>query len=153
MNRPQNPNLALEEQLCFALCRASRALTRAYTRRLEPLGLSYSQYLVLLALWEKDGLPARRIAERVQLDPATMTPLLKRLEELGLVTRRRPEDNQRTVLITLTDAGWGLQATIADVQREMAQLTGLTPARLASLREELHALADGVLERDTEALA
>ena len=87
--------LALDDQLCFALYRASRALTRAYAPLLAPLGVTYPQYLALLALWERDGLAVKELGERLALDSGTLTPLLKRLAALGLVRRARGGDDER----------------------------------------------------------
>src|SRR5512141_147840 len=98
----QRDPLHLEDQLCFALYNASRALTRAYAPLLAPLGVTYPQYLVLLVLWERDGLPVKELGERLTLDSGTLTPLLKRLEHQGLVERRRGEDDERIVRIHLT---------------------------------------------------
>src|SRR3954451_24599209 len=105
----QRDPLQLEDQLCFALYHASRALTRAYGPLLEPLGLTYPQYLVLLVLWERDGLAVKDIGERLKLDSGTLTPLLKRLEQQGLVARQRGEDDERVVRVHLTPAGRGLR--------------------------------------------
>ncbi|MCK8517160.1 MarR family transcriptional regulator [Methylonatrum kenyense] len=146
---PQFRNLLLEEQLCFALCRASRAITRTFARRLEPTGLNHSQYLVMLALWEENGLSASRLAARVNLDPSSLTPILKRLESMSLIRRVRPKDNQRTVLVRLTAAGQELQPCTADIQRAVADATGLTGQDLAALRATLHRLAD-TLQKEEE---
>lgn len=146
---PQFRNLLLEEQLCFALCRANRAITRTFGRRLEPMGLSHSQYLVMLALWEENGLSASRLAARVNLDPSSLTPILKRLEAMNLVRRVRPKDNQRTVLVRLTAAGRDLQPCTADIQRAVADATGLSGEDLAQLRAVLHKLAD-TLQKDED---
>ncbi len=97
--------LRLDRQLCFALYRASRALIRSYTPFLEPLGLTYPQYLVLLVLWEEDGLSVKRLGKRLSLDSATLTPLLKRLELQAIVERRRDTVDERVVRIHLTPAG------------------------------------------------
>src|SRR5262245_15468905 len=99
----------LDEHLCFALYNASRAMTGAYTEYLEALGITYSQYLVLLALWEEDGERVSRVGERLFLDSATLTPLLKRLEARGLVERRRSKKDERVVELFLTAAGKRLE--------------------------------------------
>lgn len=151
MSQGAYPNLALEEQLCFALCRASRAITRVYAKGLDELGLTYSQYLVLMALWAEDDVTASTIAERICLDPATLTPILKRLEAAGLLTRRRPEENQRTVRVSLTEAGWALRPQVARVQREVARATGLSSEDVHRMRRELHELADTLLEAEVHA--
>ena len=97
--------LALDRQLCFALYSASLAMTKAYKPLLEPLGLTYPQYLAMLVLWEGDGLAVSALGERLALDSGTLTPLLKRLEALGLVQRLRDSSDERRVLLRLTAEG------------------------------------------------
>lgn len=140
--------LLLDRQLCFALYAASRAMIRAYAPLLEPLGLTYPQYLVLLVLWEEDGVPVKHLGERLALDSATLTPLLKRLEQRGVVTRRRDEADERVVRIDLTDAGRALRVKARRLPAAIACRAGCDPddapalARLARLRKELLELAD-----------
>ena len=136
----------LDEQLCFALYSASRALTRAYAPLLEPLGLTYPQYLVLLVLWERDGVPVKQLGERLALDSGTLTPLLKRLATQGLVERRRGEDDERVVRIHLTAAGRALRSRARKVPMELACRAGYdlgserAVRELVKLRDELTAL-------------
>jgi DNA-binding MarR family transcriptional regulator len=143
---PRDP-LQLDEQLCFALYNASRALTRAYAPLLEPLGLTYPQYLVLLVLWEHDGVPVKAIGERLSLDSGTLTPLLKRLAQQALVERRRGEDDERIVRIHLTPEGRALRGKARKIPTELACRAGYDIAaersvrELARLRDELTALA------------
>ena len=135
--------LHLDQQLCFALYAASRAVTRAYGPLLEPLGVTYPQYLVLLVLWEEDDVPVKRLGERLFLDSATLTPLLKRLEQQGIVTRRRDEEDERVVRIQLTQAGRSLRSKARKVPTALACRAGCDPAdagalaELGRLREEL----------------
>ncbi len=149
-----NDLLRLDVQLCFALYSASRALIRAYGPLLEPLGLTYPQYLVLLALWQEDGLSVKSLGERLGLDSATLTPLLKRLEHQGVVERRRDEHDQRVVRIHLTDAGRALRAKARRVPTALACRAGFDPAddrafaRLVRLRDELNALITRLDETD-----
>ena len=137
----------LDEQLCFALYSASRAMTRAYAPLLEPLGLTYPQYLVLLVLWERDGVPIKQLGERLALDSGTLTPLLKRLAAQDLVERRRGEDDERVVRIHLTAAGRALRSKARKVPMELACRAGYDLAseramrELVRLRDELTALA------------
>jgi len=139
--------LQLDDQLCFALYHASRALTRAYGPLLEPLGLTYPQYLVLLVLWEGDGLSVKDIGERLKLDSGTLTPLLKRLEQQGLVARQRGEDDERVVRIHLTPAGRSLRTRARKFRMGRASTAGYELAsersvrELPRLRDELTALA------------
>jgi DNA-binding MarR family transcriptional regulator len=138
--------LHLDDQLCFALYSASRALTRAYAPLLAPLGLTYPQYLVLLVLWERDGLPVNRLGERLALDSGTLTPLLKRLEHQGVVERRRGDDDERVVRIHLTAAGRALRGKARKVPMDLACRAGYDLASersmrdLVRLRDELAAL-------------
>jgi DNA-binding MarR family transcriptional regulator len=139
--------LHIDEQLCFALYAASRAVTRAYAPLLEPLGLTYPQYLALLVLWERDGLPVKQLGERLALDSGTLTPLLKRLEHQGLVERRRGQVDERVVRIHLTTAGRALRGKARKIPAELACRAGYdvmserSLRELARLREELVALA------------
>jgi len=140
--------LDLDQQLCFALYRASRALTRTYGPLLEPLGVTYPQYLVLLVLWEKDDVSVKALGARLALDSATLTPLLKRLEQQGIVRRTRDPEDERVVRIALTKAGKALRAKAEKVPLSLACAAGFPVddkkalARLRGLRDELTALAD-----------
>lgn len=154
---PRGGNLQkLDQQLCFALYSASRAIVRAYAPLLEPLGLTYPQYVTLLVLWEDDGLSVKQLGERLGLDSATLTPLLKRLEQQGVVERRRDVEDERVVRIHLTQVGRTLQRKAEDVPMTLACRAGfdLTQpqalARLGKLRDELHALATQLDESVTE---
>jgi DNA-binding MarR family transcriptional regulator len=140
--------LELERQLCFALYRASRAMTRAYGPLLEPLGLTYPQYLVFLKLWERDGISVNELGGCLALDSGTLTPLLKRLEERELIERHRAINDERVVKIFLTPAGRALRVKAKNVPGDLAARAGfdLYKAKdllaLQKLREELTALAD-----------
>jgi len=130
----------LDDQLCFALYAATHAITRAYRPMLNELGITYPQYLVLLVLWEEDTVPVGEIARRLQLDAAALTPLVKRLETLGLVSRQRDARDERIVRISLSGTGRGLRQRAAEVQREVVGRTGLAPSEFAALRARLHQL-------------
>lgn len=127
--------LLLDEQLCFALYHASRAMIRSYAPLLAPLGLTYPQYLVLLVLWQRDGASVTQLGERLALDSGTLTPLLKRLEHQGLVERRRGDDDERVVRIHLTAAGRALRGRARRIPMELACRAGYDPASARSLRE------------------
>src|SRR5581483_6898380 len=101
--------LRLDNQICFAVYSAAHAFNRVYKPLLDRLGLTYPQYLVMLVLWERDGVPLKEIGERLHLDSGTLTPLLKRLEQAGLVKRTRSTEDERQVLIGLTAQGNGLK--------------------------------------------
>lgn len=135
-------SLRLDDQLCFSLYAASRAVTAAYGPLLAPLGLTYPQYLVMLVLWETDGASVKRIGERLALDSGTLTPLLKRLEGQGLVERRRSTEDERVVEIHLTTEGKRLRQRAQSVPKKLMCKVGLPPADLGRLREELRALAE-----------
>jgi len=130
--------LALDEQLCFALYAASRAMTAAYAPLLEALELTYPQYLVMLVLWEVDGERVSRIGDRLHLDSATLTPLLKRLEARGLIERRRSVEDERVVEVFLTGEGKRLRRRAVEIPRAMWCKTKLSLAELARLRATLH---------------
>jgi DNA-binding MarR family transcriptional regulator len=135
----------LDEQLCFALYSASRALTRAYGPLLGPLGLTYPQYLVMLVLWEGDGLSVRELGERLALDSGTLTPLLKRLEEADYVQRKRDAEDERVVRVSLTRAGRALEERARSIPAELACRAGYEPnakslAELGKLRDAVKAL-------------
>jgi MarR family transcriptional regulator, organic hydroperoxide resistance regulator len=132
--------LALDQQLCFALYSASLAMTKLYKPLLDPLGLTYPQYLVLLVLWQDDGLSVSQLGQRLALDSGTLTPLLKRLEVSGLVQRLRDAADERRVLLQLTAAGRALRSRALQVPRSMARATGCELGELASLTARLQAL-------------
>ena len=136
--------LQLDHQLCFALYSASLAMTRVYKPLLDELGLTYPQYLAMLALWQQDGLMVSELGERLFLDSGTLTPLLKRLEAAGLITRLRAVQDERRVHITLTAAGRQLKAQAAKIpgciisatECSLPELMALT-SRVQDLRQRL----------------
>lgn len=132
----------LSDQLCFAAYSFTHALNRAYRPLLEPLGLTYPQYLVMLVLWEDDGQTVKEIGDRLKLDSGTLTPLLKRLEAGGYVTRRRGREDERQVIVRLTDEGQALSEKAAQVPVELGCAMGAGLGEIAELRERLLALRD-----------
>ncbi|MDX2681298.1 MarR family winged helix-turn-helix transcriptional regulator [Streptomyces sp. NY05-11A] len=134
--------LLLDEQLCFALYAAQRAVTAAYRPLLDELGLTYPQYLVLLALWERGETTVKELASALRLDYGTMSPLLKRLEAAGLVRRERSARDERTVLVACTVRGEELKGRAERVPGTLLASTGLAAAEVARLREELWVLAE-----------
>ena len=140
----QFENLKLKNQLCFALYAATNAITRAYRSRLSHIGLTYPQYLVMMVLWETDGITVKTIAERLHLESPTITPLLKRLESCGFVSRQRNAKDERVVNVFLTDAGRGIQARVADMQKGVACQTGMQETQFIELRSTLHELVDSI---------
>jgi DNA-binding MarR family transcriptional regulator len=141
-------DLALSRQVCFALYSASRETTAAYRMMLGELGVTYPQYLVLLVLWEQDGRGVREICDALNLDTGTVSPLLKRLEILGLVERKRLTTDERRVQIHLTDAGSALKARASDIPAQLARASGLSVEELTHLRDVLARLS-GALHSST----
>lgn len=142
--------LLLDQQLCFALYRASRSLIRAYAPLLSPLGLTYPQYLVMLVLWEEKVASVKELGERLALDSGTLTPLLKRLEQGGFVSRRRDPADERVVRIELTEEGRKLRSRARNIPADLACRAGFDVSderertRLERLRRELAALAERI---------
>ncbi|MCU1555896.1 MAG: transcriptional regulator, MarR family [Arthrobacter sp.] len=127
----------LNRQVCFAMYSASRAATAVYRPLLDELGLTYPQYLVMLVLWEEQPRSVRELGEELGLDSGTLSPLLKRLESLGFVERRRSAEDERRVEVFLTDAGAALSANAAGIPQQLADAAGLSPAELDQLRDTL----------------
>ena len=121
------PEGALEDQVCFPLYVAARELTRRYKPFLDPLGLTYTQYVTMMALWERDGVTVGSLGRRLHLDSATLTPLLKRLESRGYLRRERSREDERAVIVTLTDEGRALRERASGVPACVCSCTNLTP--------------------------
>jgi DNA-binding MarR family transcriptional regulator len=136
--------LQLDEQLCFALYSTGLALNKVYRRLLAPLGLTYPQYLAMLVLWENDGLTVSEIGQRLFLDSATLTPLLKRLEASGLLTRTRASQDERQVVVALTAEGRSLKAKARAIPPELFCAAECTPDELASLKQQLESLRESL---------
>lgn len=130
--------LALENQVCFALAVASRTVIGMYRPLLEPMGLTHPQYLVMLALWERGPHSVRALGEALRLEPATLSPLLKRLEALGYVRRGRDPEDDRALRVELTAAGRALRDRALEVPPAVMKLLDLDAERLAALRDTLH---------------
>lgn len=131
------PNLYLENQLCFSLYSATHALLRSYKPDLDKLNLTYPQYLVLVSLWQYSQLSIKEIAEKLLLEPATITPIVKRLEAKKLIKRTRQKDDERVVIVSLTDEGHALRSKLSDVQKRVACDTGLTDVDFKELNATL----------------
>lgn len=134
-----NP-LALENQLCFPLYAASKELTRKYKPFLDPLGLTYTQYVTMMVLWEQDHIPVKELGKRLYLDSATLTPLLKRLESHGYVSRHRSELDERSVIISLTDKGRELRGKALEVPVCMSTCVRMDPGDAMELKGLLEKL-------------
>ncbi|MGB5808822.1 MarR family winged helix-turn-helix transcriptional regulator [Castellaniella sp.] len=133
-------SLTLDAQLCFALYSAQLAMGKIYRRHLADLGLTYPQYLVMLVLWEADGQTVTALGERLYLDSATLTPLLKRLQAMGLLRRDRAADDQRQVRVSLTPAGRDLWHRAGGVPKGVLCATGCSPDHARVLKAELEEL-------------
>lgn len=140
--------LRLDLQLCFALYAAGNRMTRLYRPLLEPLGLTYPQYLAMMALWEAAPQTVGALGRRLNLDSGTLTPLFKRLESVGLVERRRDAEDERRVLIDLTAKGAALRVAAAGVPMAMLSQLPLTPDELVALKDLLTRLAAGLAAED-----
>jgi DNA-binding MarR family transcriptional regulator len=134
--------LRLDRQLCFALYASSLAMTKVYKPLLDDLGLTYPQFLVMMALWERDHRGVGELGEQLFLDSGTLTPLLKRMESSGLVARARAKDDERRVLVTLTPAGVALRAKAEHVPLEIACAVQAPADDIVDLRERLHGLRE-----------
>ncbi|MDV8022977.1 MarR family winged helix-turn-helix transcriptional regulator [Rhodococcus sp. IEGM 1330] len=141
--------LALDRQVCFALYSASRATTAVYRPMLDALGVTYPQYLVLLVLWEKDGRGVKEICAELDLDTGTLSPLLKRLEGLGFIERRRLSTDERRVEIHLTETGSAMRAQALDIPRKLAEKTGMDVDDLVKLKDALDALTSALHHIDS----
>jgi DNA-binding MarR family transcriptional regulator len=137
---PKVDPLALDRQVCFALAAASRSVIALYRPVLEPLGLTHPQYLVMLALWESSPRTASEISGALLLEPATLSPLLKRLEAAGLLTRKRRVNDERTLSIELTDAGLALRAQAEEVPGRIVETLGMDVGELEHIRDSLTSL-------------
>jgi MarR family transcriptional regulator, organic hydroperoxide resistance regulator len=136
--------MPVDQQLCFALYSASRAMTAAYRPVLTEMNLTYPQYLVMLVLWEEEHITVGRLGERLQLDSGTLSPLLKRLEGNGFVQRERSRDDERLVDVTLTPAGRRLEDRAQCIPEELGRATGMTQQQAADLRDAVRHLTDAL---------
>ena len=139
-------SLLLGEQLCFALYSTSLAMTKIYRKLLRELGLTYPQYLVMLVLWERDGVSVSEIGERLYLNSATLTPMLKRIEALGWISRRRAPEDERQVIVSLSRAGRELRQKTGDVQGGVFRATGCTLEELVAIKQQLDRLRSRLME-------
>lgn len=137
---PNDEALRLDSQLCFALYSTSLLVTKLYKPLLSQLAITYPQYLVMLVLWEQDGLMVSELGDRLFLDSGTLTPLLKRLESAGYLVRTRAKDDERRVLIHLTDAGRALKARAASIPDCMLKATQCSVPEIRGLTEQIQTL-------------
>lgn len=132
-----DPIPVLDEQICFALYSASRAITARYRDLLDPLGLTYPQYLVLSVLWHVEPVTVTYLGERLHLDSGTLSPLLRRMEAAGLLTRKRPPNDERSVQVSLTEAGSALRHEARGITDQICTATGVGPDGLRALRDQV----------------
>ena len=134
--------MKLGNQLCFPLYAASRNVISLYTPYLKPLGLTYTQYITLLALWEKDGITVGELCGKLMLDNGTLSPLLKKMQQEGLVERTRSEEDERVVVITLTEEGRALKEKAKDIPVRLAGCIDLPPEKAMMLYSLLYELLE-----------
>jgi len=132
--------LKLSNQLCFPLYAVSKEVTRLYKPFLDPINLTYTQYITMMALWENDGLNVKSLGEKLFLDSGTLTPLLKKLESQGIITRTRSKDNERNVFIHVTENGWALRDDALKVPDQIIKCLKVEPEEAESLYKILNKL-------------
>ena len=142
MDHRYHETMKLKNQLCFPLYAAARNATNLYTPYLRPLGLTYTQYIAFLALWERDGITVGELCETLMLDNGTISPLLKKMQQAGYIERTRSERDDRVVVITLTEAGKALQEQTKDVPAKVASCLALPPEKAQTLYGLLYELLD-----------
>lgn len=143
--------LKLENQLCFPVYAASRLITREYQPYLDELGITYPQYLVLMVLWESDGLTVNEISQKLILNTNTITPLLKRMETMGIITRQRSETDERKVMIALTEKGIKMREVAAEIPEKLATAlmsVNLSLDDLIDLKSKLHVIIDFLSDKE-----
>ncbi|OPA74604.1 MarR family transcriptional regulator [Paenibacillus selenitireducens] len=141
--------LRLDQQLCFALYTCEKEMTKLYRPLLEDLGLTYTQYITMLALWEKDEISVKTLGQKLFLDSGTLTPLLKRLEASGLLRRERDAQDERVVIVRLTEQGIAMKQQACAIPLQIVHRTQLSPEELIKLRDELTQLTN-ILNQYTE---
>lgn len=150
--KPQDNVLKLEQQLCFAIYSAAHAFNRAYKPLLDALGLTYPQYIVMMVLWERNGQTVKEIGAKLDLDSGTLSPLLKRLEKLGMITRMRDENDERQVVISLTEHGKSARRQALDkIVPAIGHLVGCGVDDLDEMRDrviKLKAALDGAVSHE-----
>ena len=142
MTEKNYDQLKLENQLCFPLYACARQITGAYTPFLKKLGITYTQYIVFMVLWEQDGIPVGALGKRLHLDNGTLTPLLKKMETAGYVTRTRSYEDERVVIVSLTDKGWDLRDQAAEIPAQVGSCIRLEPEEAQALYSLLYKILD-----------
>ena len=140
--------MKLDNQLCFPLYAAARNVTNLYTPYLKPLGLTYTQYITFLVLWEKDGISVSEIGSRLMLDNGTLSPMLKKMEQAGYIERKRSKDDDRVVIISLTEKGRDLQEKAKEIPEKVGSCVNLPVEKAKELYDLLYELLGN--QRDIE---
>ena len=143
----QNDSLKLENQLCFPLYAAARKVVNLYTPLLKPLGITYTQYIVFLALWEQDEMTVGELGKKLHLDNGTLTPLLKKLETMGYVNRARSAQDERVVIVTLTPEGHAFQEKVKEIPGKVARCVPLSHDDSIVLYHLLYKLLSDLIRR------
>ncbi|QAA31058.1 MarR family winged helix-turn-helix transcriptional regulator [Clostridium manihotivorum] len=143
-NELKDEMLKLDNQLCFAIYACSKEIIKGYRPFLDNLGLTYTQYITLLALWEKDGVTVKELGNRLYLDSGTLTPLLKKLEASNLIVRIRDKEDERNVIIKLTEEGRNKKLSAECIPYKLLENTKLSPEKLESIRESMKALLESM---------
>ena len=140
MDQNYHEAMKLDNQLCFPIYAASRVITSLYTPYLKPLGLTYTQYILFLVLWEKDGLTVGEICKRLMLDSGTLSPILKKLRQQGYIEKQQSTSDERSFIITLTEKGRELQMQAKDIPFQVGRCVNITPEKAYQLRDLLNEL-------------
>ncbi|ASB89947.1 MarR family transcriptional regulator [Bacillus sonorensis] len=144
-------HMKLDRQLCFLLYASSREMTKLYKPLLDELGITYPQYLALLLLWEHESLSVKKMGELLYLDSGTLTPMLKRMEQRGLITRQRSPEDERSVIVKLTAEGASLKEKARCIPTDMLAQTNLPADKLMHLKEALRTLLDSLTKENGKA--
>lgn len=134
--------LKLDNQICFPLYACARQVTGSYTPYLKELGITYTQYIVFMVLWEEDRIPVGRLGQRLHLDNGTLTPLLKKMEAAGFLHRTRSAEDERVVIVSLTEKGWALQDDAAQIPAKVGKCNPLSPEESRTLYRLLHKIME-----------
>ncbi|WP_449397005.1 MarR family winged helix-turn-helix transcriptional regulator [Devosia riboflavina] len=151
MNKARQPaptDQAVGDMLCFSIYSAGHAFNQLYRPLLDEIGLTYPQYLVMVALWNRDGLRVKELGDTLFLDSSTLTPLLKRMEAAGLITRTRNPEDERQVLLHVTDQGWALRTRAQPVAACIQEAVGLDAETLSKVQVAIDAIRDNLQKRD-----
>ncbi len=140
--------MKLDNQLCFPVYAAARAITSVYTPYLKPLGLTYTQYILFLVLWEKDGLTVGEICRRLMLDSGTLSPMLKKLRDQGYIEKKQSETDERSFIITLTDKGRALQEQAKEIPLKVGGCVKIAPDKAKQLYDLLYELIGNTCDQE-----